>query len=877
MTGLRVFWRRLRGLFSGSRADRELNDEIRSHIEMQIEDGLARGLTAEQARREALLRFGGVERIKEEYRDRRSLPLVETALQDLRHAVRLFRRNPAVSLVAVLTLALGIGANTAIFSVINAVVLAELPLVEPERLTVIWGKLSRVDQVEQSPEDFDVLIERSRSFEQIAATERANFNLTGAGDPVRLEAQCATANLFATLGAAPLLGRTFTEEEDRQDAHVALLDHRLWQGRFGGDAGVIGRSISLDGAPYTVIGVMPAGFEFPAPISNRADIWTPRSLATERARKAHNLLVIGRLKSGVTQQQARAELEGIAHQRAREDGQPPGDEYGVNPIPMTAQIGRQQRPALYILAGAVGFVLLIACANVASLLLALAAGRRREIALRLALGAQRGRIIRQLATESLLLASVGGGVGLLLAYWLGGTIRVYAVGQLPRAESIGIDASVLIFTMLVSMLTGLIFGLAPALSAARADLNSAIKGGGRGATGAKGQRLRGVLAVIEIAAALVLLAGAGLLIKSFRQLQQVDPGFDPNNLLGVEITLPESKYPDSRSRAAFHEQALEKISALPGIKGAAIINHPPLSGRRGISIFPIEGRPETRGVSDAPLADFRFVSPDYFGMMGIPLLQGRALLESDALNAPPVVVINRAYADLYAQGEDLTGRRVRVGEEWHTVVGVVGDVRQSGPDREAAPHVYVSYRQANTARAGLLVRTSGDPLQLAAAVRAQVLAVDREQPVYNIRAMADLLAEAMAGRRLNLALLTGFALLAVVLASAGIYGVMANMVAQRTGEIGLRLALGAKPVDVMSLVIGRGMGLALAGVAVGAAGALMLTRLMESLLFGVSAHDPATLGVAGLILMAVALAACWIPARRAMRVDPMIALRYEGR
>jgi putative ABC transport system permease protein len=796
-------------------------------------------------------------------------------LQDIRYSIRLLFKNKTVTLVALIALALGIGANTAIFSVINVVVLKALPYKDADRLVVIWERLKQVDQVELAPDDYDSCIERSQSFTQIAATERANFNLTGNDDPVRLEGQRATANLFETLGVAPLLGRTFTDEEDRTNERVAVLSHALWQNRFAGDTQIVGREIALDGRAYTVIGIMPATFVYPAPINNSrpGEIWAPRSLATERQRHSHNLLTIGRLKPDVSWAQARAEFDNITRQRAQESAQ--GNEHPVNLIPFPAQVGRQQRTALYVLAGAVGFVLLIACANVANLLLALAAGRRREIAVRLALGAARMRIMRQLLTESLLLSLLGGGIGLLLAVWLSTAIRALAVGQIPRAESIAVDGNVLAFTMLVSLATGLTFGLVPALQSSRADLNSALKDGTRGTTSSGGRRVRGALVVTEVALSLVLLIGAGLVIKSFWRLQQVDPGFDSQNLLSVEVTLPAAKYPESHQRTAFFQQAVERISALPGVRAASVINSPPLSGRRNISVFPIEGRPEPKGIDDAPLADSRIISPDYFTMMGIPLLEGRALTDGDAQNAPKVTIISQAFATRFGAGENLVGKRLRIGDEWHTVIGVVSDIRQSGLDEEAAPHVYISYRQFGPTRAGLLVRTTGDPLRIVASVRAEIQRVDRDQPIYNVNSMTALMATAIAPRRLNLVLLGGFAVLALTLAAVGIYGVMANMVTQRTGEIGLRMALGAQPRDVLRLVIGHGLRLTLMGAAIGMTAAFALTRLMTSLLFGVSATDPTTFAGVAALLAAAALLACYLPARRAMKVDPMVALRCE--
>jgi putative ABC transport system permease protein len=787
--------------------------------------------------------------------------------------------KPAFTVIAVLSLALGIGANTAIFSVINTALFKRLPYKATDELAVIWEKLKTVDQVELAPDDYSAYIERNQSFASIAAAERVNLNLTGADDPVRLEGQMATASLFPTLGVAPMIGRTFTPEEDRDNARVAVLSYKLWRSQFAGDPQIVGRNIALNGRDFTVIGVMPAEFQYPPPMTgyHPSEIWTPRSIETERSRDAHNLLTIGRLKPGVTLQQAKADLEAVSRQRAQEAGRS-SDGTGLNLIPMNAQIGRQQRPALLVLAAAVGFVLLIACANVANLLLSLAASRQKEIAVRLALGANRSRILRQLLTESLLLSLLGGAAGLFLAVWMSDAIRTLAAGQIPRAELIAVDGRVLLFTALISIVTGLIFGFAPALHASGTDLNATLKDGSRGAIGGTGAalgRLRGALVVIEVGLSLVLLAGAGLLIKSFWNLQQVDPGFNPHNLLGVEITLPAVKYAEQYQRAAFYRQALEKISALPGVQSASIVNHPPFSGRRGIGAFKIQGRPEPTSVNDTPLADFRIISPDYFRMMGIPVLQGRVFSDGDGPQASAVAVINRASAQRFWPGENPIGKRIGLDDVWVTIVGVVGDVRQSGLDEEAAPHLYVPYQQSAVARTGLLVRTSIDPLNLVNDVRAQIQALDPEQPIYNVKTMTDAMAASTAPRRLNLVLLGGFALLALTLAAVGIYGVMSHQVTMRTGEIGLRMALGARPGDVLRLVIAKGMRLALVGVAAGLATSFALTRVMASLVFEVSPTDPITFAAIALVLTGVALVACWIPARRATKVDPMVALRAD--
>jgi putative ABC transport system permease protein len=782
--------------------------------------------------------------------------------------------KPAFTLIAIITLALGIGANTAIFSVINTVLLKTLPYKDGDRLVAVWGKLKQVDQVELSPNELADFRERSRSFAQLAASERANLNLTGNGEPVRLEGQAVTANLFPMLGVAPLLGRTFTAEEDRTNARVAVLSYGLWQNQFGGKSDVAGKTIMLDGKNYEVIGVMPGEFQFPPPVTSykQGEIWVPRALEIESRRDAHNLFTIGQLRSDATFAQARAEMDGIARQRQQEDSRREGS---INLVPLQAQVGRGLRPSLLMLVGAVGFVLLIACANVANLLLASASARQKEIAVRLALGAGRWRIIRQLLTESLLLSLLGGGFGLLLAAWGSEAIRVLGADQIPRADQVNVDGLALGFTLLLAILTGAIFGLAPAWQASRVDLNQTLKEGGRSGSAAGHHRLRSALVIAEVALSLVLLVGAGLLIKSFWRLLNVDPGFNPKNLLSVELSLTSERYADESQRAAFYQQLLERLSTLPNVQAAAIVNHPPFSGRRGIDVFKIEGRPEPKGLDDLPLADSRVISPDYFQMMSIPLLQGRVFTAADAKTSPQTVIVNQAFAERYWPGENPLGRRLSNEDEWMTVVGVVGDIRQSGLDQEAAPHVYAPYLQTPLRRSGVLLRTSGEPLSLVAAVRSQVNVIDPDQPIYNIHTMEELIASSMSGRRLNLMLLAVFAFTALVLAGVGIYGVISYAVTQRTREIGIRMALGAQSSDVLKLIVKQGMIPVVIGMALGIAGALALTRVMASLLYGTSATDPLTFALIALLLSGVALLACYIPARRATKVDPMIALRYE--
>ncbi len=885
--------RRLAKLKLEPAREAEIVEELSQHLEDRYSEGLANGAAPEEAYRAALAELCDSELLERELRQverlvsqepvvlgsNRRKNMIADLWQDLRYGARMLMKKPGFTLIAVIALALGIGANAAIFSIINTSLLGSLPYKNADRLVVVWDKLfsKGVDELELSPNDFFALRDRNTVFDQIGAVEKTNRNiLTGDGEPLRLEAKLATANLFPMLGIPPLLGRTFTPEEDRAYARVAVLSYKLWQSRFAGDKGVIGRNVTINDGAYTVIGVMPAEFEYPPPGANQlpGEIWFPRALETDTGKRdSHNLLTVARLKPGVTIAQARAELENIARQREQEARI--NTDKGVNLVPLQTQIGRNLRASLLILAGAVGFVLLIACANVANLLLSLAAGRASEIAIRLALGASRWRIARQLLTESLLLSLFGGAFGLLLAAWMGQGIRLLGASQIPHVERLAIDGRVLGFTLLVTLLTGIMFGLAPALQASRPDVNETLKGGGRLALGAGRQRLRDGLVVAEVALSLALLIGAGLLIKSFWRLQQVEPGFDARNILTFELAPSRTKHPYD-SLPAFYQQTLEKIQTAPGVKAAAIIDNLPLSGRRSIEVYKIEGRPEPKSMADAVMADYHTISPGYFQMMGIPLLQGRAFTESDGAGATGVAIINRAFAERYWPGEDPLGRRLLVefNQRWVTVVGIVGNVKQSGLQYEAAPHVYVSYKQIPQIRF-LLARTAADPLGFIGMARSRIQSIDRDLPIYNIHTMEDLLAESVAQRRLNLLLLGVFAAVALALTVVGLYGVISYSVTQRTREIGIRLALGAQPGDVLRLVLGQGMKLVGFGIALGLTGAVALTRWMATLLFEVKATDPMTYVLVAGVLIATALLACWIPARRAAKVDPMIALRCE--
>src|SRR5262245_30779035 len=796
--------------------------------------------------------------------------------QDLRYGARMLIKNPGFTLITVATLSLGIGANTAIFSVINGVFLNPLAYYEPERLMMIWEKLTR-GQLELSPEDYLEYERRNQVFAQMGAAEGGNFNLTGGREPVHVDGQAATASLFPLLGVQPMLGRTFTKEEDDANAPVVVLSHRLWQVHFGSNAAILNQTIRLNDKSYTVIGVMPPGFHYPPPIRQTplpSDLWIPRSLITEKSRNAHELNTIARLKPGITYEQARTALELYLKQRQQEN---PKDHDGlsVNPIPLHAQVGSQIKLAVQVLAAAVLFVLLIACANVANLLLSVAAARQKEFALRAALGARRSRILRQLLTESVLLALFGGGLGLFLAYWMLKAFHVVGAGQIPRLEQITLNGRVLLFSTFLSLLTGIVFGLAPAWQAARTDLNQMLKEGGRQANSTGSQRLRNALIIAEVALSLILLVGAGLLFKSFWRLQQVEPGFNPNQLLIFELQLPFPKYADAAPRATFAQTAIDLLAALPGVQSAAFISHPPFADRMGLTNFNIEGRPAPTTIVNANMAGRRIITPDYFRAMEIPLQAGRTFTTTDGATAPRVVIISQTFATKFLPNENPLGRRIQTAREWYLIVGVVGDIKHSGLDAELIPHVYFPFAQGGQFRTRVVLRTSQDPLSYVAAVRQQIQAVDRDLPIYEVFTMNELIRQSVASRRFNLLLLALFALFALLLAAVGIYGVMSYATSLRMHEIGIRMALGAARRDIYRLIIGQGLRVVAIGLLTGLLGALALTRWMETMLFEVRTTDPLTYVVIALVLTFIALLACFIPSRRALSLDPMIALRCE--
>ena len=798
--------------------------------------------------------------------------------QDLRYGLRMLVKNPGFAFVAVLTLALGIGANTAIFSIVNAVLLQPLPFSEPDRLVWVWGNIRNGGRsASVSPLDYLDYRSQNTSFEHFAATFSipAPFNLTGSGEPERLQGAVATGNFFQALGVNPALGRTFLlENEEPGRDQVVVLSHRLWKQRFAGDPALIGKTLALDGRTFEVIGVMPAGFNFP----RGAELWTPMNFQISpgmKQRKAHFFRPIGRLKPGVTLAQAQADMDSIA---GILETQYPDSNTGWNlrMVPLREQLVGNIRPTLRVLFGAVGLVLLIACANVANLLLVRASSRQKEIAIRMALGAGRRRIVRQMLTESLLLAIAGGTLGVFLAIWGTDLIVAFSGNDIPATAQIGIDGVVLGFTLCVSLLTGILFGLVPALPATQPSrLSETLKEGGRaGGQGASRNRTRNLLVVFETAIAVVLLIGAGLLIRSFVRLQNVGPGFDPENVLTARIDLPREKYNLPEKAASFWVQLHERLAALPGVEAVGMNTELPLSGQPNDMPFSVEGRPAEPNQRFG--ADFRRVNQDYLRSIRIPLKRGREFTEQEVRQGANVVVISETLANGVFGDDDPLGQRLLLAINEKTaveIIGIVGDIRHR--TLEADPWAMMYLPVPSTQWTNLTIKVSGDPLSMAAAVRGEVRAIDPDQPVAAIRTMEQVVAESVGAPRYRTSLLGLFAFIALLLAAIGIYGVSSYAVAQRTHEIGIRMALGAEPRDVQLLVIGRGIGLALVGVGAGLVGAFGLTRLLAGLLFGVTATDPLTFAGVAVILTAIALLACWIPARRAARVDPMVALRHE--
>ena len=810
---------------------------------------------------------------------------MRTLWQDVRYGLRTMRGNVGFTAVAVVALALGVGANTAIFSIVNAVLLRPLQYPNADRIVAIQELNREGRRVQVTPANFLDWREQATVFEHLAAIYARTSNLASGGEAERIDLAMTSANFFEVFGVRPAAGRFFTPDEEKAGhAPVVVIGRGLWQRRFGGDPGVVGRSVTLDGRSYTVVGVAPEGFRYP----DRTEAWVPpfsrvptthEQMDVERARGFGFLSAVGLLKPGATLEAARAEMEAITS-RLRQQYPESNNRRFNRVVTLHAHLVGESSRALLLLLGAVALVLLIACANVANLLLARAAGRQKELAVRIALGATRLRLVRQLLVESVLLALAGGAAGLLLGWWGVDLLKGLLPEGFPRLADIAVDPRVLGFTLLVSCATGLAFGLAPALQFTKPDVHAALKEGARGSTGgARGGRLRSLLIVSEVALSLVLLVGAGLLFRSFMRLQSVELGFRPQRVLTFRLAPSGANFREDAQYSAFYRDVAERVRAVPGVEAVGVINTLPLQ-KGPTTGFQVEGRPPLRA-DERPMVNYRSVSPGYFDAAGVRVLRGRVPDERDAAGAPPVLAVNQSLARRDFPGEDPVGKRISFGirpdgqPNWFEIVGVVADVRSMELHTEPPPEIYTSYLQDPFAGMSFVVRSSVEPESLVPAVREAVRGVDRAQPVAEVRTMEQLVGEAAAEPRFNSLLLGLFACVALVLAAAGIYGVMSYAVTQRTHEIGIRIALGAQTGDVLRFVVGQGMALALAGVGLGLLAALALTRVMASMLYGVSATDPATFAGVALLLSLVAFLASYVPARRATKVDPMVALRYE--
>ena len=867
----------LRAATQRSRMESEMDTELRFHIEAFAEDLVRAGTPREEALRRARVEFGGIEGVKEECREARGVSFVESLLQDLRYGIRVLRKNSGFAAIAILTLALGIGANTAVFTVVNGVLLRPMPFPEANRLFLV-SLTPRNALFEWHPgvadTDYPAFREQDEVFEQIASFSiGTTANLTRAGDPTQIPVTYVTPEFFPTLRTNPALGRGFVAGEG-EPGHddVAVLSDELWKDRFESDPGILGKIIQLDGVGHTVIGVMPPGFSFPG-----AKAWMPLAIRYD-GHNSYTRPVVGRLKPGVSPQQAQAELEIFAERLPLGPGESRNDRL-PQIIPLKDLLVANIRPSLLVFAGAVAFVLLIACANVANLFLARATGRGQEMAVRTTLGASRWRLVRQLLTESTLLSLAGGAAGILLAFW---SVRALAAlapaGKVPRLEMIRIDGWVLAFTFSLSVITGIVFGLAPAFQATWRNTRESLGQAGRSVT-ASHEGMRGVLTISEIALALILLTGAGLMLKSFLRLRAVNPGFSPHSVMTMTVDLPDSTYTTANQIQAFHTRTVEELSRLPGVLAAGAVNWVPLGQGLVMGTFQVEGSQRPPGF----MVDKPCVSPGYFRAMGMPVLRGRAFTENDNETAAGVVIVSHLVARTLWPGENPIGKRISMEdnpkpEDWLGVVGVVDDVKQQGLAKKSEPAIYQPYLQVS--RPGFLshmtfvVRTASRPESVASGMRAVLRSVDKNQPI-SIASMDSLIATTTAEPQFQARLLATFALVALALTIVGLYGVLAYSVAQRTREIGVRMALGAQSVDVLQMLLRRALVIISVGIALGGAGAFALTRVLVNFLYEVKPNDLPTFAAVSLALSFAALAACYAPARRAMRVDPMVALRYE--
>jgi predicted permease len=879
---------RLRALFRRNAVEDELDEELRFHFDQQLNKLVQSGVPIKEARRRARLAFGGPDQIKEECRDARGVKFLESLVQDVRYTLRTLRKSPGFTAVAILTLALGIGANSAMFSAVEGVVFAPLPYHQSDRLVMVWESNPRFPRLYVSYPNFLDWQRTARSFQQMGAFREEGVDLTNPGAPEHLNANQISSGFFSTMGAELTLGREFTPEEDRQGAAPALMiSSRLWRNRFGGSPRVIGQSVTLDGADFTIIGVGPPGFRLG---TDDVDVYTSLGRADPLVindRAAHDgIFALARLGPGVTISQGQAEMSTI--QNGLDQLYPEANrDLGIYVEPLKEVIVGEVRGTLMLLLGAVGLVLLIACANVANLLLARSAARRREFAIRLAIGAGRARLVRQLLTESVLLSLHGAGLGLVIAMMGVRSVMSAVSGTLPRSDNIGVNAPVLLFTLGVSIAVGILFGLAPALKSWKVDLNSSLKEGGRGSAGAR-HRAQGSLVIIQIALTLVLLVGAGLMLRSIRRLWDVNPGFDTQHIITFKVGVSPSLTKTAASTRVAYQQLIERVRNVPGVQAAEFSAAVPLSLQGWVMPFWINSQ-KPASLQAAPRLVLYLAGPDYLRTMGIPLLRGRFLTPEDTTSSPLVMVIDREFARMYFPDSDPLGQTISAGFESPgpcRIVGVVGHVKQWGlNDPYIQNQAYFPFYQdpdqwvpRNYPGTTIIVRTPLDAGTVMPAIREAVFGMSAEQPIYNVQSMRQIVSDSMSSQRFPMVLLGVFAALALVLASIGIYGVISYSVTERAHEIGIRMALGAERRSIFRMVVGQGLRMAVVGLAIGGVAALALTRLLSSfshLLYGISASDPVTFAAVSLVMAGVAILACYIPARRAARVDPMVALRYE--
>ena len=818
-------------------------------------------------------------------------------LQEIRFAIRRLAKTPTFVAVAVVTLALAIGANTAVLSLVNALLIRPLPYREPHRLMLLLQHFKRqnLDRIPCSPPEFIDYRNRSQTFEMLGAFGYTNFNLSSGDKPERVAGALVTAEVFPLLGVAPVQGRFFSADEctaGRND--VIIMSDRLWRRKFNRDPQVVGGKLFLDGKSFTVVGIMPEGFDFPLQLFNlgaggqfgeRAELWQPLAFSDQdlKVRYSRNYYMIGRLKAGISPAQAQAEIQGIGDQMCKEhpDNYPDDRSFGGDVLPLQELAVAGMRPTLLVLSAAVFLVLLIACANLTTMLLARAASTEREMAIRVALGAGPLRLLKQVLTESVLLAIVGGAAGVLLAVWGVHVLKSVGASTVPRLREVNLDLGVLLMTFGIAVGTGILFGLVPGLACANPELTESLKEGGRSSTeGTRRNRLRNGLVIGEVALALVLLTSAGLLIKSFVRVQNVNPGFDPHNVLTMEVSLPKLTYPDNKAIVQFSDEAQRRISQLPGVQFVGLTTILPLTGNNSDSSFAIEGRTADKK-TPSPDEEKREVSSDYFRAIGTPLIKGRFFTPADNADAPPVIIINQTFAKKFWPGEDAIAKRIVMGgmssnPKWITIVGIVGDIRHIALDADPKPEMYVPFAQDPYKTMILTVRSAQNPRSLAATIRGQIQVIDSAQPVAKIRTFEEVISDSMAPRRLSVVLLAAFAGVAILLAAVGIYGVMSFLVVQRTHEIGVRMALGAQRTDVLRLVIARALKLIAAGSIIGLGMAIFSSRALQSLLYRVSAFDLPTFLAVTFVLGLVALAASYLPAQRATRADPMIALGHNA-